>query len=91
MMEHDVLDPGALRFDASGDSQDFAVEIIQVTPSSFLYDKALKDLSMRESGCMVLSVLRENEFITNPKADFRFRAGDSVWIAGEKDSCEFFR
>ena len=56
-----------------------------------MFDKALKDLSMRESGCMVLSVLRDNEFITNPKADFRFRAGDSVWIAGEKKSCEFFR
>jgi K+/H+ antiporter YhaU regulatory subunit KhtT len=46
---------------------------------------------MRESGCMVLSVLRDNEFITNPRADFRFRVGDSVWIAGEKDSCGFFR
>jgi K+/H+ antiporter YhaU regulatory subunit KhtT len=51
----------------------------------------LKELSMRESGCMVLSVLRDNEFITNPKADLRFRDGDTVWIAGEKESCEFFR
>ena len=91
MMEHEVVDPRSLHFNASGDDKDFTVEIIPVTPSSFLYDKALKDLSMRESGCMVLSVLREGEFITNPKADFRFRAGDSVWIAGEKDSCGFFR
>ena len=46
---------------------------------------------MRDSGCMVISVLRENEFIANPKADLRFQAGDTVWIAGEKGSCEFFR
>ena len=90
-MEKDVVDPTALRLNASSDDQDFAVEIILVTKSSYLYDKALKDLSMRQSGCMVLSVLRNNEFITNPKADFRFRAGDTVWIAGEKESCSFFR
>ena len=90
-MEKDVVDPTALRLNASSDDQDFAVEIILVTKSSYLYDKALKDLSMRQSGCMVLSVLRDNEFITNPKADFRFREDDTVWIAGEKESCAFFR
>ena len=91
MMEHEVVDPGSLHFDASGDDRDFVVEVIPVTDSSYLNEKTLRELSMRESGCMVLSVLRDNEFITNPKADFRFRAGDSVWIAGEKESCGFFR
>ena len=91
MMEHEVVDPRSVHLSSSGNDKDFVVEIIQVTESSYLADKVLKDLSMRESGCMVLSVLRDNEFITNPKADFRFRAGDTVWIAGEKESCEFFR
>ena len=91
LMEHEVVDPENLRLQASGDDQDFAVEVIPVSEGSFLRDKALKDLSMRESGCMVLSVLRDNEFITNPKADFRFKDGDTVWIAGEKESCEFFK
>lgn len=91
LMENEVVNPEALRMQATGDDTDFAVELIPVTQESFLHGKALKELSMRESGCMVLSVLRENEFITNPKADFRFREGDTVWIAGEKKSCEFFR
>ena len=78
MMEKEVVDPDSLHFDAYGDDRDFAVEVIPVTEKSFLYDKALRELSMRESGCMVLSVLRDNEFITNPRADFRFRDGDSV-------------
>ena len=46
---------------------------------------------MRQKGCMVLSVLRDNEFITNPRADFHFQAGDSVWIAGDRESCGLFR
>ena len=91
MMEHEVVDPRSLHFDAFSEDQDFAVEIIPVKETSFLFDKALKDLSMRQNGCMVLSVLRDGEFITNPRADFHFQAGDSVWIAGEKESCESFR
>ena len=91
LMEHDVVDPYALRLQPGNDEMDFSVEVIPVTESSFLYGKALKELSMRDSGCMVISVLRENEFIANPKADLRFQAGDTVWIAGEKGSCEFFR
>ena len=91
MMENEVVDPSSLHFDAYRKDKDFAIEIIPVTESSYLYDKALKDLSMRQRGCMVLSVLRNNEFITNPRADFHFQAGDSVWIAGEKESCGFFR
>ena len=90
MMEHDVVDPQSIRLSSSGDDRDFVVKIIQVTGYSYLCDKVLRDLSMRNSGCMVLSVLRGNEFITNPKADLRFQEGDTVWIAGEKESCEFF-
>ncbi len=90
MMENDMVDPHSLRLTASGDDKDFAVKIILVTKYSYLCDKVLKDLSMRSRGCMVLSVLRGSEFITNPKADFRFQEDDTVWIAGEKESCEFF-
>ena len=90
MMEHDVVDPQSIRLSTSGDDRDFVVKIIHVNKSSYLCDKVLKELAMRESGCMVLSILRGNEFITNPKADLRFQEGDTVWIAGEKESCEFF-
>ena len=85
-----MVDPHSLRLTASGDDKDFALKIILVTKYSYLCDKVLKDLSMRSRGCMVLSVLRGSEFITNPKADFRFQEDDTVWIAGEKESCEFF-
>ena len=38
---------------------------------------------------MVISVLHEGEFITNPKPDYKFAAGDVVWIAGETSSLEW--
>jgi K+/H+ antiporter YhaU regulatory subunit KhtT len=38
---------------------------------------------------MVISVLSEGEFHTNPKPDYVFKPGDVVWIAGETSSCEW--
>ena len=35
---------------------------------------------------MVISVLHNGEFITNPKPDYKFGTGDVVWIAGETSS-----
>ena len=74
---------------AKGD-ENFTVDVFEVTEDSFVFVKALHDLSMRNSGCMIISVLRDSEIFTNPKADFRFKSGDTVWIAGEAASCKFF-
>lgn len=53
-----------------------------LTEDSFLTGKTLRGINLRKYHCMVISVLRGNDFITNPEPDFRFRAGDTVWIAG---------
>jgi K+/H+ antiporter YhaU regulatory subunit KhtT len=44
---------------------------------------------MREYPCMVISVLHDGKFITNPGPDYVFQEGDSVWVAGEISSCEW--
>ena len=80
----------ALKNSVVEENSDFTVEAVQVCEDSFINGKTLRELCMRDSGCMVLSVLRGDEFITNPKAEFRFEAGDTAWIAGEKDSIHFF-
>lgn len=80
----------ALKNSVVEENSDFTVEAVQVCEDSFINGKTLRELSMRDSGCMVLSVLRGDEFITNPKAEFKFEAGDTAWIAGEKDSIRFF-
>ena len=49
-----------------------------------------KETSAKGMTCMVISVLRGDEFITNPKPDFAFREGDTVWLAGEKSGVAFY-
>ncbi len=68
----------------------FTVKVYQLGQDSFLTGKTLKESDMRKSGCMVISVLHEERLITNPGAEFMFSAGDTVWIAGESASCDWF-
>jgi len=68
------------------DGPEFEVEPVTLTEDSYLTGRTLRATNMRDYHCMVISVLRGNEFITNPKPDFRFEAGDVVWVAGEIDS-----
>ena len=68
----------------------FTVKSGQLAPDSFLTGKSLKDTEMRKGGCMIISVLHDNKLITNPGADFCFCEGDTVWIAGEEESCDWF-
>ena len=66
----------------------FTVSSVCLSEESPLCGKKLSDTNMRESACMVVSVARGNEFTTNPSPDFVFKAGDLVWIAGQKEGCE---
>ncbi len=69
--------------------QEFEVAPVTLDEDSFLSGKVLRDINMRQYRCMVISVLHEGEFITNPKPDFRFGAGDIVWIAGETSALPY--
>ena len=68
----------------------FTVKVYQLGPDSFLTGKTLKESDMRKSGCMIISVLHGDKFLTNPGADYLFYAGDTVWIAGDEASCNWF-
>ena len=70
--------------------QEFVVKVIDLDEKSVLAGKSLRDSGMRAAGCMVVSILRGNDFITNPKPDDVLNAGDRIWVAGEKQSCEWF-
>ena len=70
--------------------QEFVVKVIDLDEKSVLAGKSLRDSGMRAAGCMVVSILRGNDFITNPKPDDVLNAGDRIWLAGEKQSCEWY-
>lgn len=76
--------------EASEDTElDFSVVSIQLDENSYLTGQLLRETGMRDYRCMVISVLHKEQFITNPKPDYRFEAGDVVWIAGETSSCDW--
>lgn len=75
----------------SNSGEDFKVESFTLDEDSYFTGKALRDCSLADFQCMMISVARDDEFITNPKADFRFKSGDTVWIAGNTSSCEWLK
>ena len=69
--------------------EEFDVVSMLVKEGSFLKGRSLKSLDIRKSNCMIISVLRGDDMITNPHSDFVFTAGDRVWIAGERASLDY--
>ncbi|MCR5245923.1 MAG: cation:proton antiporter [Bacteroidales bacterium] len=69
-----------------GKGAGFKVAPIVLREDSFMTGKSLRALGLRNYGCMIISMLRDGEFITNPKPDVVFQAGDTVWLAGDVDS-----
>ena len=76
---------------APEDKSEFNVEPIEVKEDSFLSGVSLKSLDIRKSNCMVISVLRGDNMIINPRAEFVFAPGDVVWIAGDTASVEYLK
>lgn len=76
---------------APEDKSEFNVEPIEVKEDSFLNGVSLKSLDIRKSNCMVISVLRGDNMIINPRAEFVFAPGDVVWIAGDTASVEYLK
>jgi len=75
----------------SVDVEEFDVVPIVLAENSFMTGKALKSCRLRDFNCMVISVFHNGSFVLNPAPSFTFSQGDTVWIAGEKKSCEYFR
>ena len=70
---------------------EFVVEAVTLEAESNLAGVSLRDADMRSSGCMVISVMHDGTLVTNPRPDYVFAAGDTVWIAGEKSAVEWYR
>ena len=68
----------------------FELESITLKDDSWLTGKSLRETDMRSYGCMVISVVSGGQVTTNPKPEYRFKAGDIVWLAGEKSACDWW-
>ena len=72
-----------------GEEPRFDVVTLDVKEDSYLCGRSLQSLQFRKFNCMVISVMRNDEMITNPKADLIFQPGDKVWVAGEFTSANY--
>ncbi len=70
--------------------REFELESITLKDDSWLTGKTLLETDMRSYGCMVISVVSDGQVTTNPRPDYRFKSGDTVWLAGEKSACEWW-
>lgn len=78
---------------AEDDSGEHHISLSQyeVEPESSVIGKTIIELAVREkTECMIIGIDRKNESITQFTPDFRFEAGDVLWLAGEKDKLNSF-
>lgn len=67
----------------------FQVKVLTLEKDSFLTGKTLATSSLSDYQCLLVSVMRNGSFIANPRADFQFSEGDTVWVAGDKNKIPF--
>ena len=77
-----------LAANVSYETDDFVLDLFELQQGCYLDGKVLRDTNMRQKGCMVVGVERDGMSLMSPKPDFRFQAGDFVWLAGERVECE---
>ena len=88
-VKHFVEDMSAVENMASSyETDDFVLDAFELQQGCYLDGKVLRDTNMRQHGCMVVGIERDGTSLMSPKPDFRFQAGDFVWLAGERVECE---
>ena len=67
------------------------LESIKLTPNSPIIDKALSQTDIRgDFDSMIVKINRDGEFLT-PSPDTILRAGDILWVVGEKNRLSLMR
>lgn len=70
---------------------DTVLEWVTVEADAPLAGKTLAEGAVRrETGASVLAIQRDEETITNPDADTRIEAGDTLIVLGSRESCRAF-
>lgn len=71
--------------------KNLVIEWVNVDKSSPLVNRSIKDLEIRKkTGVTVVSILRENQTITNPLPEEVIKDGDTLVIVGNKEQIEKF-
>lgn len=87
-----IIDTEMAAVDTASEQTDepIIVDKTILTEESYMANKTLRQIKMKSSGCMVVSILHETTFISNPQPDYKLLPGDCVWVAGSQDNVAFF-
>lgn len=72
------------------DKDAIIVDQIVLQKDSYMTNKTLRQISMKAAGCMIVGIMRDQHFISNPRADFKLLTDDRVWVAGNKENVAFY-
>lgn len=76
---------------ASRTDDKFDISKITVTADSVLTGKSIHAANVKRYGCMVICIARDGKTIFNPPADFVMLENDTIWLAGEEKSLDWFK
>ncbi len=68
---------------------DLKIHSLTLGADSPISGKMLKDSGLREHDCILISVRREDKYISNPRADFVFEPGDTIWVTGSSQALKW--
>ena len=51
----------------------------------------LKESGLRDHGLILISVRREDRYISNPSPDYVFEEGDTIWVTGSSEALEWLK
>jgi len=89
-MARAMLHPGVCDFiDLSFSGEDVVIEEFKVSERSEVVGKTIRESGIREkAGAMIVALKRDDTLLTNPSADTRIQAGDSLIVIIGKEEIE---
>ena len=70
---------------------DLKIHSFTLNQNSPILGKMLKDSGLREHDCILITVRREDNYISTPRADFVFQEGDTIWVTGSSEALEWLQ
>ena len=60
-------------------------------PGSPILGRMLKESGLRNHGLILISVRRNDSYISNPSPDYVFEEGDTIWVTGSTEALEWLK
>ena len=70
---------------------DLRLHSFTLDADSPILGKVLKESGLRDHGLMLISVRREDRYISNPSPDYIFEEGDTIWVTGSSEALEWLK